>query len=101
MVCAVLVQVELVQKMIDGVTKVIELEEMLASGKTADDVRAYLANPSASASAPPPPPASGSDTMRAVRYSAYTATPSSSVTLDSVEKPVPSAGAAACQCCDA
>ena len=32
-------EVQLVQKMIDGVLKVIELEEMLAGGKTAEDVR--------------------------------------------------------------
>jgi creatine kinase len=36
-------EVQLVQKMIDGVTKVIELEEMLASGKTPDDIRAKIA----------------------------------------------------------
>lgn len=35
-------EVQLVQKMIDGVLKVIELEEMLASGKTAADVRAKV-----------------------------------------------------------
>jgi len=33
-------EVQLVQKMIDGVTKLIELEEMLAAGKTPADVRA-------------------------------------------------------------
>jgi creatine kinase len=32
-------EVELVQKMIDGVTKVIELEEMLAAGASPADVR--------------------------------------------------------------
>ena len=32
-------EVQLVLKMIDGVSKVIQLEEMLAAGKTADDVR--------------------------------------------------------------
>jgi len=36
-------EVELVQKMIDGVGRVIELEKMLASGKTADDIRAAIA----------------------------------------------------------
>jgi creatine kinase len=36
-------EVQLVQKMIDGVSKVIELEEMLAAGKTPDDVRAKIA----------------------------------------------------------
>jgi len=35
-------EVELVQKMIDGVTKVIELEKMLANGGTPDDVRAAI-----------------------------------------------------------
>eukprot|EP01038_Epipyxis_sp_PR26KG_P005764 gene5764-7956_t len=35
-------EVELVQKMIDGVAKVIELEEMLANGGTADDIRLRL-----------------------------------------------------------
>jgi creatine kinase len=35
-------EVELVQKMIDGVSKVIELEELLAAGGTTDDVRAKL-----------------------------------------------------------
>lgn len=37
-------EVELVQKMIDGVTKVIQFEEMLASGKTPDDIRAAFAS---------------------------------------------------------
>lgn len=36
-------EVQLVQKMIDGVTKVIELERMLANGGTPDDVRAKIA----------------------------------------------------------
>lgn len=36
-------EVQLVQKMIDGVSKVIELEKMLASGKTPDDIRAAIA----------------------------------------------------------
>jgi len=35
-------EVQLVQKMIDGVTKVISLEKMLAAGATADDIRAEL-----------------------------------------------------------
>ena len=35
-------EVELVQKMIDGVSKVIELEEMLAGGASAADVRAKV-----------------------------------------------------------
>jgi len=35
-------EVQLVQKMIDGVSKVIELEEMLAAGKTPDDIRAVI-----------------------------------------------------------
>ena len=35
-------EVELVQKMIDGVTKVINLEKMLASGSTPADIRALL-----------------------------------------------------------
>jgi creatine kinase len=38
-------EVELVQKMIDGVGKVIELEEMLAAGSTPADIRAKLAEP--------------------------------------------------------
>merc|ERR1712185_287963 len=37
-------EVQLVQKMIDGVTKVIQFEEMLASGKTPDDIRAAFAS---------------------------------------------------------
>jgi len=36
-------EVQLVQKMIDGVGRVIELEKMLASGKTPDDIRAAIA----------------------------------------------------------
>merc|ERR1711965_1160377 len=36
-------EVELVQKMIDGVSKVIELEEMLAAGATPAQVRAKVA----------------------------------------------------------
>jgi len=35
-------EVELVQKMIDGVSKVIELEKILANGGTPDDVRAAI-----------------------------------------------------------
>ena len=35
-------EVQLVQKMIDGVTKVIAMEEMLANGATPDDVRAKV-----------------------------------------------------------
>ncbi len=35
-------EVELVQKMIDGVTKVIDLEKKLASGSSPDDIRALL-----------------------------------------------------------
>merc|ERR1712054_593123 len=35
-------EVQLVQKMVDGVTKVIEIEEMLAAGKTKEDVEAFL-----------------------------------------------------------
>ena len=35
-------EVQLVQKMIDGVTKVIELEEMLAGGATPADVRSKV-----------------------------------------------------------
>jgi len=35
-------EVELVQKMIDGVSKVIELEEMLAAGATAVDIECML-----------------------------------------------------------
>lgn len=35
-------EVQLVQKMIDGVSKVIELEKMLAAGSTPDDIRAKL-----------------------------------------------------------
>jgi len=42
-------EVQLVQKMIDGVTKVIELEEMLASGSTPDDIRAKIAADKAAA----------------------------------------------------
>ena len=33
-------EVELVQKMIDGVSRVIQFEEMLAAGSSPDDVRA-------------------------------------------------------------
>lgn len=36
-------EVQLVQKMIDGVTKVIEFEELLAAGTTPDEIRAKLA----------------------------------------------------------
>jgi len=36
-------EVQLVQKMIDGVTKVIELEKMLAAGSTPDEIRALIA----------------------------------------------------------
>jgi len=36
-------EVELVQKMIDGVSKVIALEKMLSEGATPDDIRAILA----------------------------------------------------------
>jgi len=36
-------EVELVQKMIDGVSKVIDLEKKLAAGATPDDIRAILA----------------------------------------------------------
>ena len=36
-------EVQLVQKMIDGMSKVIELEEMLAAGSTPADIRAQLA----------------------------------------------------------
>lgn len=35
-------EVQLVQKMIDGVTKVIEYEKMLAAGSTPDDIRALI-----------------------------------------------------------
>lgn len=45
-------EVQLVQKMIDGVKKVIELEEMLAAGKTPDDIRAKIAEDKAGAAAP-------------------------------------------------
>jgi len=36
-------EVQLVQKMIDGVTRVIELEKLLAAGSTPDDIRAAIA----------------------------------------------------------
>mmetsp|Transcript_54769 Transcript_54769/g.119363 ORF Transcript_54769/g.119363 Transcript_54769/m.119363 type:complete len:455 (+) Transcript_54769:82-1446(+) len=42
-------EVQLVQKMIDGVSKVIKLEQMLASGSTPDDVRAAIAADEAAA----------------------------------------------------
>jgi creatine kinase len=42
-------EVELVQKMIDGVSKVIELEEMLAAGSTPADIRAAMNGNSAPA----------------------------------------------------
>lgn len=49
-------EVQLVQKMIDGVTKVIELEKMLIAGSTPADVRAKIAEmkgaPAAEAAAP-------------------------------------------------
>ncbi|KAJ1459264.1 ATP:guanido phosphotransferase [Pelagophyceae sp. CCMP2097] len=35
-------EVQLVQKMVDGVSKVIEIEEMMAAGKSKEDVIAYL-----------------------------------------------------------
>lgn len=37
-------EVELVQKMIDGVSRVIELEKRLAEGATPDDIRAIISN---------------------------------------------------------
>ena len=54
-------EVQLVQKMIDGVSKVIELEELLAGGATPDDIRAKIkaAAPAptvAAAAAPQPAP---------------------------------------------
>ena len=50
-------EVQLVQKMIDGVSKVIKFEQMLASGSTPDEVRAAMAAeaeaaPAAEAAAP-------------------------------------------------
>merc|ERR1712065_112239 len=42
-------EVELVQKMIDGVSKVIELEEMLAGGASPADVRAKVSEMKATA----------------------------------------------------
>lgn len=46
-------EVQLVQKMIDGVSKVIDLEKLLAAGGTPDDVRAKIAElqPAAAAAA--------------------------------------------------
>jgi creatine kinase len=38
-------EVQLVQKMIDGVSKVVELEKLLAAGGTPDDIRAKIAKP--------------------------------------------------------
>lgn len=38
-------EVQLVQKMIDGVTRVIELEQKLAAGATPDEIRAIIAKP--------------------------------------------------------
>jgi creatine kinase len=38
-------EVQLVQKMIDGVTRVVELEEKLAAGATPDEIRALVAAP--------------------------------------------------------
>ena len=47
-------EVQLVQKMIDGVSKVIEIEEKLAAGATADEIKASLGggNNSTAAAAP-------------------------------------------------
>mmetsp|Transcript_24412 Transcript_24412/g.40728 ORF Transcript_24412/g.40728 Transcript_24412/m.40728 type:complete len:473 (+) Transcript_24412:122-1540(+) len=45
-------EVQLVQKMIDGVTKVVELEKMLAAGSTPADVRAKVAELKGEAAAP-------------------------------------------------
>ena len=36
-------EVQLVQKMIDGVTKVLEFEELLATGAKPEEIRAKLA----------------------------------------------------------
>jgi len=47
-------EVQLVQKMIDGVGKVIELEKMLEGGATADDIRAKIAADKAPAAAAAP-----------------------------------------------
>lgn len=49
-------EVQLVQKMIDGVSKVIELEELLAAGGTPDDIRSKIAASAAPASASAPAP---------------------------------------------
>mmetsp|Transcript_27784 Transcript_27784/g.26597 ORF Transcript_27784/g.26597 Transcript_27784/m.26597 type:complete len:475 (-) Transcript_27784:400-1824(-) len=38
-------EVQLVQKMIDGVSKVVELEKLLAAGGTPNDIRAKIAKP--------------------------------------------------------
>ena len=38
-----MLMLKLVQKMIDGVTKLIELEKMLAAGSSPADVRAKMA----------------------------------------------------------
>ena len=49
-------EVQLVQKMIDGVSKVIEIEEKLAGGATADEIKASLGGGNSTAA---PAPAAG------------------------------------------
>lgn len=65
-------EVELVQKMIDGVTKVISLEEMLASGSTPADIRAKLEAEKAAAPAPAAEPAPAADAAPAEAAAAAT-----------------------------
>lgn len=55
-------EVELVQKMIDGVTKVIHLEKLLAGGATPADIRAILEKEKSEATPPPAPAAEGEAT---------------------------------------
>jgi len=50
-------EVELVQKMIDGVTKVIHLEKLLAGGATPAEIRAILEKEKEQATPPPAPAA--------------------------------------------
>jgi len=65
-------EVQLVQKMIDGVSRVIELEELLASGKTPDDIRAIINEKSAVKTIFIGPPGSGKGTQATKIHEEFT-----------------------------
>merc|ERR1719428_191632 len=48
-------EVQLVQKMIDGVTKLIGIEEKLAGGATAEDIEKSLSEPASESATEPEP----------------------------------------------